>query len=306
MCVVHEGRVTDEGLGSYFQLMKPTIIVSQALGAEIALTQAPDSSHGYNVAGLFEFGCRQVQRVKTPACTVSSVTAVSLIPSICHGAIGRAALIEQLGVGGCQTVWLEVAFDAVEDLNDCAASFYRQKLLRIREAHYRHTLRPYLSSEGGHRQAYRCVNVGVHIRFMSGLADNVTDSRVTIGPGTELDHRSISLEHIGQALQNVRPLGCPCVSVYLYVKDSPVLLAGVLPSKFSVVDSGDDVADLLHFMQNDVLIMGVSSWSVLGAFASRGKLVITDRPGSDKHSQRYKLLNKVFHHSEVVAVDCGV
>jgi hypothetical protein len=306
MCVVHEGRVTKEGLGSYFQHLKPTIIVSQALGAEIALTQAPNSSHGYNVASLFEFGCRQVQRVKTPACTISSETSVSLIPSICHGAIGRAALIGLLGIGGCQTVWLEVAFNMVEDLNDCAANFYRQKLLRIREANYRHTLRPYMLSEGGPRQAYRCVNVGVHIRFFSGLADKVNDSRVTIGPGTELDQRSISLENIGQALKNIRLLGCPCVSVYLYVKDRPLLLPGILPSNFSVIDSGDDVADLLHFMQNDVLILGVSSWSVLGTFATRGKLVITDRPGNDKHSQRYKLLNKVFHHSEVVSVDCGV
>lgn len=282
VCVAREGGLTSEGMGSFFQHVKSSIIFTQAIGGELFIKNIPQSKHGYNVSIFFR---STPCTTPTDGCTINDTRLAQLLPSICAGAYTDSQLMEAMGIQGCESVQHHSTWERREDFNDCVSPWYRRMM------------EPHISST----PPGACVRIGVHIRW-----GDLASSKDKIRNDTKLDTlRNIPLAAINTALQNIETVKCQCREVYVYAKAFPGFETDVFAAdEYTLVDTGNDLQDLVHYMGNDILIQGTSSYAVLAAFASRDKLIITDDPSHPKYSQRFILVNRMFKHGEHISYVC--
>lgn len=298
-CVTRVGGITSEGMGSFFQHMKHTIIMANLLDAEVHLPNVPFSDHGYRMMDFGFFKSRPCPPVKS-RCYINDTRLMQLLPSICSGMLRPYQLLQALNISDDCTSILHQApqvpinaggMNAIEDYNDCAADWYRKAI----------TGSPLYTPPAVARG--ECIKIGVHIRW-----GDVARGENKIGPNTTFDSRSITVRDINTAYENLELRNCECQEIFVYVKGSTGFEENTFAFQsfpnFTIVDSVDDFADLLHYMDNDVMIHGLSSFTAFAAFASRDKIVITSGFDHAKHSQRFKVINRIFRPHEKVVHFC--
>jgi hypothetical protein len=289
LCVSRSGGLTNEGIGAFFQHIKTSVILSNALNADLYIHDIDSSTHGYSLARLFrQSSCPNTNQTRLQ-CTVSNDRWLECLPSVCAGLLEPTSLSKLLGVEGCTTIYHSVETELNENLNDCAAPFYRKMM----QVYMREVAMQYADSE--------CIKIGVHIRWGDLASDS---SKIT--SGTAFDERSISIDNINKAWSNLHFTNCECQEISLYIKNAVAIQNGTfLFEEYRIIDTGDDMLDLAHYTQNDILIQGVSSYPVLGLFSSTGKkIVITDHPKHRKFSQIFQQQHSVFAPSDMIFYDC--
>lgn len=290
ICIARAGGLTREGIGSFFQHIKSSIILSQALNAELYLEDMRPSTHGYILANLFrESPCPKSANASSK-CFINNTQLKELLPSICAGSIKAHALMKLFGVEHCTTLYHNVDEELNEGFNDCVAPFYQQ------------SMRPFIHEAVRRYPVSNCVTIGVHIRW-GDLALNMS----TINTNTALDERSMSIHDINTAWNNIHFTKCDCKEVSVYIKDGPEFENGTFSfGNFKVIDTGDDFLDLAHYTRNDILIQGLSSYGIFGLFSSvEKKVVMTNSPGHRKYNQNFTLHHSIFSPSEKVYYECS-
>jgi hypothetical protein len=308
-CIIRQATrgLTKQGIGSKFQVMKPTIILSDFLQVPLGFewSDAP-SDHPYNITDWTVPNCCQdVVGGKTlselaydQGCALKHDVLLHLLPGICSDQLSRQEVEETLGISDCQIVFDAPGSDtSIESLNDCAASWYSSNLLPgpLKRANSTDLL------------------VGIHFRtgdHYDGLHAFSDDNQI-IGPtvkvldsSSTLDVRSIPFNDVVRFLTNMETHGCD-IKVRVYAAAVEKVVG--LPFPYELIDSGNDQMDMFDFASNDVLIQGVSSFAVLGTFlTSSSKIVVTDRPHHPKFDQSFKSWVDIRHVSDKMILQCPV
>ena len=322
ICIERDGILTPrEGMGAMLQHCKDTLILALALSAEVHIQHLSNSTHGYNMADLGFFrqtpcpeifsprlqiaddGLREQKVRDAPEdprplsqnrCRVSQQQLESLLPTICSGNLGKAQLIEILGLKDCATVYHTVNEDHIwENYNDCVAPWYYDAVRRS-------PAWPTVDAKED-----ECVRIGIHLRWGDTATRNAK-----LGVDTRLNIRSISIRDVNKAYKNIHFIGCPCQKIKVYVKNNPGFEPGSFVfNEYEVVDSGDDMYDLIDYARNDILIQGGSTFPVLASFSTLGKKVITsvlhEGHGHTKYEQRFSIVNKLFSPPDLVVHVCN-
>jgi len=297
MCIVRKGGFTREGMGSYFHHVKSSIILADYLGANLFLDdEIPETKfHGYRVSeavGLPSTKSEACDTENKTTCKLNHDMLMNLIPSICHKIVGREDVMSVLGLEGCQVVEHTVSREFLPGHSDCVGDWYQRHLFH---GVVRHMSRDLEDATG----TQQCVRIGVHIRW----GDSASRAKLnSIGNSTHLPYSGIQLTEIQKALRNIHLIDCACSTTYVYIKDVPE--NEDLGFKHTVIDTGNDTMDLLHYMENDILIQGWSSYPILGVFAAQNKIVITDKKDHAKYQQNFKVVSKLFDTNEQVYFSC--
>lgn len=290
LCISRAGGLSNEGFGSFFQHIKSSIILAEVLGAELHIRNMPYSEHGYSLQRFF----RPNDCPSANSCNVDPFLLESILPSICAATLQRESVIDYLKLSGCMTLRHVVLREVHENFNDCVAPWYSRNVRPVLEAG---------TALAETRLASKCLRIGVHIRF-----GDLGTQNGRVEESTVFNFRSVQLHEINTALQQIEMgPGCVCRNISIYIKNGMGIAAHAIDSSnYTIVDSGDDFADLVHFMQNDVLVQGVSSFPVLAAFLSgTKKVVMTNLPDHPKYSQLYRLATNVQHFSQKLVFDCN-
>lgn len=283
------GGFVSEGMGSFFQHIKTSAILAYYTGSKLCLTGLYEGniSHGYSYASFMsDLICPPVptdilvnENSNEANCTVDNATIEELLPSICNQILSADAILATLNVSNCHSIFQKVERELHEDLNDCMSPVYQYLL----------PSQPSVSMS-------KHLRIGIHIRWGDLARTNMTK----IPRNLTLDGRSVSIQGAIKALSNIQPVGCLAHDIRIYMKGA-VKIDG-LP--YRMIDSGDDWKDLLDYMSNDILIQGVSSYPVLGAFAVTNKVIITEGISNSKYNQRFLHQNKLLTTKEKVLIEC--
>lgn len=312
-----------EGMGALLQRCKDTLILAHALDAEVYIGNLSDSIHGYNVADLGFFRkdpCPDDKRhqdmadamsknVRNPStnqlssqkrCQIPNRQLMALLTRICRQQLDKAEIMEILGLDGCSTIQHIVEMgEILEHYNDCLAPWYHDAIRRSR------------AWSDAYDKPDDCVRIGIHLRW-----GDVAQQQGKIQRNTSLDIRSISIQDVNKAYSHIHFIGCPCQKIKVYIENNP----GFVPDTFvfedfDVVDSGDDLRDLIDLAQNDILIQGASSFAVLAAFSTSNKKVISNAlaphgvfgapHGNRKYNQWFRIVNQLYSPEEEVVHTCN-
>ena len=189
-------------------------------------------------------------------------------------------------------------FKIRENYNDCVSEWYNSIITKTEEW------------KNFDRDLDGCVRIGIHLRW-----GDVATSGGRIGPQTKVDSfRSISINDINKAFSNLKLIGCRCRKIFIYIENSPGIEHNTfIFDDFTVVDTGNDLNDLIHYAHNDILIQGRSSFPVLGSFIISNKTVITNsvaagieskRANDIKYEQRFSIINHLFSPDDTVFHVC--
>lgn len=277
LCVQRTGGLTPEGVGSIHQRIKASIILASVIGADLRLPGLVANRHGYVVPWLKTGSCPPSS---STSCLINNTSLETLIQRMCGGTLRGRAVLAALEIPQfCSTIYHHVEqVHAHEGLNDCVGKWYQEALLSNGRI---------FTQESGR------VTVGVHLRWGDVARPGVTALSAI---STHNLRGSPSITQVNDAYANIVFIDCHRVVVHLYMEKHPNIQPGTFTfPNFTVVDSGDDIADLRHYASNDVLIGGTSSWAVFAAFASTdGTIVITDALHA-KYRQTYRRHIKHLH-----------
>jgi hypothetical protein len=286
MCVERSGGITREGAGSFVQHIKSSIILAAAIGADLRLPGVGANEHNYAPPWISNSTCPDAP---VHLCSVNHTALIALLPSICHGILRGTTLIDALGnLEQCNTIYHVVDQSEIfEDMNDCIGPWYKQSLDLLSPT------RTNATRVGG------VARIGIHVRW-GDLASAAELSR-----NSTLDYRSPSIRQINEAFSRIIFSGCNHVHVKLYIERHPPVAPGTFVfSDYSIVDSGDALNDLRDYASNDILIQGISSWAVFGAFGSPADAIVITDTENVKYRQIYNRALKLFRFGHAVFFKC--
>ncbi|KAJ7441502.1 hypothetical protein B0H11DRAFT_2292375 [Mycena galericulata] len=300
--------VGGEGMGATLQHFKHSIVLARALDASLVLA-SQTSHHGYSTSqiynahrdpGAFHLDARR-------ACVISEYVPPSardaLVRGLCAGEPWAAGEMEKIkaGTAGCTSFVDAENAETTEDLNGCIMDWVRERLAPAAHAH-RTPPPPPLPPLSSPRPRPRPLKVGVHVRWGD-----------TAGRFPAFFYGSMSIPHINRLLADIRAtLGPVLVSVAMQGADRGVLARLDLGARvdvgdadanatgegagdgdgdgeekekaYTLIDSGDSLADLYALSDSDVLLLGESSYGVLAhLIAPPGGLTIVDDQGQNHH-----------------------
>lgn len=284
-CMHHHGLLTAEGIGSFFQHFKTSAILAHyaKLNLDLVGIDGKSSEHNYGYLEVLpklqcERPLRQMDQFD-PTCIVDNQRLEQLIPSICRSTLLPERILDALHLSHCQDIFHNITDELHQDLNDCMSGFYRDAL-SIEPTYSRSTE----------------LKIGIHLRW----GDKKNSDLSVLSQDHPLDWRSISPQMAILALQNIETIGCGSHQVKIYMKDG-IAIQG-LP--YPIIDSGNDIDDLIDYMSNDVLIQGCSSYPILATFAVGNKIVRTSTPLHKKYNQDNSKTNQIFGVHEKIVISC--
>jgi hypothetical protein len=284
------GGLTSEGIGSFFKHIKTSAILAHYTHSNLNVVfDKPNSTHGYEYGSILRgIGCDNLSsKINTiePTCRLNSSHVEDILPQICDKLMPSFRVLEMLSVSHCTDIVHEVESELHADFNDCMLPFFQKNLLPFQPT--------YSQSKNLH--------IGIHLRWGDLGQVGITE----LSRNSTLNKRSIPIRMAIQALENIHTVGCGNHEVKIYVKTvytiEKVKVDG-LP--YRIVDTGDDVSDLVDYMSNDVLIQGESYYPVLAAFAIGNKIIRTDKASLPMYDQRFLQVNQVFGVNEKIRISC--
>ncbi|KAJ7230231.1 hypothetical protein GGX14DRAFT_410180 [Mycena pura] len=285
-----------EGLGSYLQHFKQSIVLAEALDSEHFVSFAK-SEHGYSTS---EFWNGQlsgaVGRRPLPLamdgnrlCRIGDYVPHETRAGLVHGLCGGrpSALSEMADVKArmahCKSIVDTDQAELEEGLNGCIAGWVRARVGPARQF-----VLPPLSDP-----PTRPITVGVHVRW-GDMAASLNRTGAFYG--------SMGITDIVRILRDIRArwgvVGGAGVQVKIAMQNSTNAGGGVLSqlrlddtdagawTTLEVVDSGDPIADLYALSNNDILLVGGSSYALTAhLLAPPGGLTIAG------HNSMHKFAN---------------
>ncbi|KAJ7495047.1 hypothetical protein FB451DRAFT_1213193 [Mycena latifolia] len=260
------GSLGPEGFGSALQHFKQSIVFSRALDATLILA-SEHSEHQYSTSRIYNGhhdpmaftidghnACRMKDRVQ-------QARRMELVRGWCAGNEAAVAEIQRIKaeMQGCTGILDVDENETTEDLNGCIMDWVRERLA----PEIPPLLPPPLSFP-----PERPVTVGVHIRW--------GDTAGKFGDGFR---GSMPIPTIVRVLKDIRTeMGQHGVHLSVAMENADEdVLARLNETDYTVLDSGDAIADLHALSNNDFLLLGDSSWGVMvHLVAPHGLTIIED------------------------------
>ncbi|KAJ7738176.1 hypothetical protein B0H16DRAFT_100244 [Mycena metata] len=262
-------RVADpgpEGLGSTLQHFKQAIVLSNALHSSLLLSSnEPYELRPYSTSKIYN-GERSFSLDASKACRVQAYVPQSererLVQGICEGESWAMEMMDQVrsNMATCTSILDTDDTETTNDLNGCVMGWVRDRLAPT-------PVRPPPSAP-----LTRPLTVGVHIRW----GDTAS------APGEDLSalafYGSWALPNIVRVLADIRAYAHPhgiALTIAMQNADSAVL--GFLNEPvYTLLDSDDAFADLQTLSQNDILLLGESSYGVMAHLIAPPGLTIVE------------------------------
>ncbi|KAJ7199783.1 hypothetical protein GGX14DRAFT_699744 [Mycena pura] len=270
------GDLGPEGLGSLLQHFKHSIVLADALDAEHILS-FHQSHHGYSSSQFWNGRLSAGVGKWAPPLTLDASLAgrvqdflpfdrrERLVRGLCAGedwARAEMANIRAAMEHFTSIVDVTDAKETTEDLNGCVAEWVRRRVAPAPEFAL-----PPLSESPARR-----VTVGVHIRW--------GDQAWFLNETGEF-YGSMAISDIAGILRDIRARwGESNVEVKIAMQDADHAVLSPLGEQgtaYTLIDSGDPIADLYALSNNDILIVGQSSYAVIAhLIAPPGGLTIAE------------------------------
>ncbi|KAJ6495902.1 hypothetical protein DFH09DRAFT_344477 [Mycena vulgaris] len=266
------GDVGPEGLGSTLQHFKQSIVLSSALHSSLLLaSNDPYALRPYSTSEIYN-GQRNFSLDAYKACRIQAYVPQSdrerLVRGFCEGEAWAMERMDQVrtDMAECTSILDTDDSETTNDLNGCVMGWVRERLAPT-------PFRPPPTTP-----LTRPITVGVHIRWGDTAA----------APGEDMaTHRfygSWALPNIVRVLADLRAYAHPHgISLTIAMQNAdPAVLAFLNESLYTLLDSDDAFADLRTLSQNDVLLLGESSYGVLAHLIAPPGLTIVQDAGFHK------------------------
>ncbi|KAJ7634343.1 hypothetical protein FB45DRAFT_908589 [Roridomyces roridus] len=265
-----------EGIGSALQHFKHSIVLSNALDTTLMLPNTT-SHHGYSTSDLLNG--EGVVMDPSKVCLIADVLPDTQRDKFVRGLCkGNEESLQQLDdmkllLKNCTAFVDSHQGEITQDLNGCIVSWVRSKLAPSYQS------LPSLGSPPS-----RTIRVGVHIRWGDRAnlgSDGSEGSKPTHFYG------SMWLPHIVTILSDLRTASNGhgiVLTVAMEEADTDVLAWLNETQPYTLLDSGDALGDLRKLSDNDVLLLGESSYGVLAhMLAPRGLSIVELQRGLGKY-----------------------
>ncbi|KAF9527669.1 hypothetical protein CPB83DRAFT_855821 [Crepidotus variabilis] len=247
------------GIGSVIGQLRSSAAIATMLGASFATT-GRQSEHHYQVASLLNLDMLENQfETAGKICSLMSLPNPSLIsegmetwcndPQLADSK--QAAHIQDVrsSLEKCTIILDDRPWDVRQDLSRCTWEWVKQVFSKL----------------GGERRQRG--GIGIHIRW-GDMANGQSYDHKT-------PHRSIPIEVGARILSKIRGCGVQDeLSVYMEAHNSTILdgLAEFQP--YRLVDTGDDINDLLDLAANRVMILDVGSYTAVAHQIAEGGISV--------------------------------
>lgn len=168
---------------------------------------------------------------------------------------------------GCGTIMHDVDYELSETLNGCTKDWLRRRMLGAVCGR----------QEKKRKRPFEVLKVGVHIRWGDVAPDTINNDGVLWGL------RSMRVAEINTAVKRLANCGTP-IEVKVYSEKLSPTVKSTLDFDYDLVDSGDDLSDLCDLSDNDVLLVGGSSFGVAAFQLSNAALLVVSDNGGYKYA----------------------
>ncbi|SCV70535.1 BQ2448_1929 [Microbotryum intermedium] len=268
-------EANEEGIGSALQRIKGGIILAAFFDATFIVGETL-SRHGYyhdevlNPKAFGPGGVSVWQVASGRVCRISDYLPRYRRDAVIRGACSRSGkgyalglrVKEQLDQRGCTVILEDIVHEVVEDLNACYRDFVRQRIGGIEGR--RLDRQSVVGPPGIDRTALSC---GVHIRWGDAAMFEGT---------MDTPRGSMQVVHINNIISKLRARFAK-LDIRVVMESANATVLGLLDFKdYTVIDSGDSFADLFALADNDVTLLGGSSYSALSHLIapSRGLSIV--------------------------------
>ncbi|KAJ7272410.1 hypothetical protein C8J57DRAFT_1715803 [Mycena rebaudengoi] len=260
------GDLGPEGLGSTLQHFKQSIVLSNALHSSLLFSSNDGYAlRPYSTSDIFN-GQRNFSLNAYKACRIQAYVPnpdrEHLVQGLCQGEAWAMETMDKVraDMEECTSILDADESETTNDLNGCVMGWVRERLAPT-------PLHPPPTAP-----LTRAITVGVHIRWGDTAA----------APGEDLAthefYGSWALPNIVRVLADLRAYAHPHgISLTIAMQNAdPAVLAFLNESVYTLLDSDDALADLRALSQNDVLLLGESSYGVLAHLIAPPGLTIVE------------------------------
>ncbi|KAJ7088058.1 hypothetical protein B0H15DRAFT_296589 [Mycena belliarum] len=277
------GALGVEGFGSALQHFKQSIVLSRALNATLLLA-AEQSEHQYSTSAIYN-GVRDAAALDVHnACRVKdhlpSARRNELVRGWCAGDAAAVAEMDRIvaEMADCTGILDMDEHETTEDLNGCITAWVRERLAPAAPP----ARLPPLTVP-----PTRPVTVGIHIRW--GDAASAAHAAPASSVPTHF-RGSMNTPALRRILADLRasPLGAHGLRLTVAMEHADArVLAALGEPDYTLLDSrggaGGALADLHALGNQDVLLLGESSWGVLVHLVAPPGLTIVEFSGGNKY-----------------------
>ncbi|GJN89196.1 hypothetical protein Rhopal_002174-T1 [Rhodotorula paludigena] len=259
---VRDGGFGNEGLGSVIQRFKESIILAEAFNSTLVITRM-HSEHGYSTSGLLNTPAVLDAAAKvdlTRTCSLQDVLwgddRKEVVREYCQHSwrqVVRERALEQLN--NCSVILDAERWELNENLNGCIHGFLRERLGAVSESPF----------------DPKRVSVGIHVRW---------------GDSSGEFRGSMHIDNINKLLADLQQrFGGDNLAITIAMENhDDAVLAQIRAPKYTLVDSGDGLADMFTLANNNVLLLGGSSYAVMThLLGPRGLSIVEEDDGQIKY-----------------------
>jgi hypothetical protein len=286
--MISDHFLTDDGFGSAVQKIKVVLIISQVLGFKLVVNPFW-TSHQYSVSEVVnnaplvglavdeERALPQLPPRNGSVCFLTpedcdSYNCTMLVDSVCEREAGRDIMPTAIAglnrikneYGSCEMIVEMVTAHTgwFEQWNACLSTWYHAA---FGEAIARKNIS--LATYNG----YSGPTIGVNIRW-GDLAAGSLD---------EVDERTMSWADANAGVAFARK-ALPGAQVYLFIKGFEERMRERLDFGFTLINTGDDLVDLMIWSQMKVKVQKAASWGVVGTYINGKTVVLSSDPSNLK------------------------
>jgi hypothetical protein len=282
--VIRTPHTNNAGIGSVVAQLRSSAAIATMLGATLA-TYSVQSEHGYRVASLLGLDLLETRLDAKPrVCSLSASPSYARIPELVESwcgnprfAQGHAPALRGM-FSECDIILDDRPWDVRYDMAKCTWRWVKQVFSKL-----------------GVRKRAR--GIGLHIRW-GDMANPAWpfDQRTPV--------RSTPIEKAAQLLRKIRECGVrDALTVYMETHNT-TMLSG-LNEPYRIVDTGNDLDDLLDLASNRLLILDVSSYTVLAHQIADGGLTIVPDTSQFDITWEDNGENHVLRWQEVLSIKCS-
>ncbi|CAK5265519.1 unnamed protein product [Mycena citricolor] len=283
---LHAGGLRGEGIGSVLHHFKQSIVFSRLLDAEFVLASNVDSDNRYFTSKIYNGPILDPQKYAFDArnsCRIRDFIPDSERDRFTRGvcdhqpwALDRARKLQH-SMSRCTSVVDFNEAEITQDLNGCIMDWVKDRFHPASKFPY-DPLPPFHPPK-------RPIRVGIHIRW----GDTAKQEDLT--PSALLEHKfygSFSLRKMLSTLRDIRKLaGKSGIKLTVAMENADKRVLDLLEEKdYVLLDSRaeDDLDDMRKLSENDILLLGESSWGVLVHLIAPPGLTLVDGGAAQKFS----------------------
>ncbi|GAA6024451.1 hypothetical protein JCM10207_005770 [Rhodosporidiobolus poonsookiae] len=256
---VRDGGFGWEGLGSVIQRFKESIVLSMALDSTLMITDIM-SEHGYSTSQLINGVVTNVSSIDmSHPCSIQdhlwdNSKRKNIVAEFCQRKPSQKDLAELTkNLEGCTVILDSERNEVNEHLNGCIHGWLRERLGAVPDS-------PWDPNR---------ITVGVHIRW---------------GDSAGQFRGSMQLSNVNTVLKDLAAqFGEDKLDVTIAMENHDTkILEQVAVKKYRLVDSGNGIKDMFTLADNNVLVLGGSSYAAMAHLLAPRGLSIVEGPGELK------------------------